>query len=141
VRSNKQDLGSTIRGLDGDSEMPDFRLLFESAPGLYLVLTPAFKIVAVSDAYLRATMTEREILNQHMFDVFPDNPSDPDATGVRNLRASLNRVLQDKRPDAMAVQKYDTLASTLSPSKPAEGQLNWTQSPIWRALLYRRSCV
>ena len=107
MRSNNQDLGTTIRELDGDSETPDFRLLFESAPGLYLVLTRAFKIVAVSDAYLRATMTEREILNQHMFDVFPDNPSDPDATGVRNLRASLNRVLQDKRPDAMAVQKYD----------------------------------
>lgn len=89
-------------------EMPDFRLLFESAPGLYLVLTPAFKIVAVSDAYLRATLTTREqILNRDMFDVFPDNPSDPHATGVRNLRASLNRALQDKRPDAMAVQKYD----------------------------------
>ena len=89
-------------------KMPDFRLLFESAPGLCLVLTPAFKIVAVSDAYLRATMTTREqILNRDMFDVFPDNPSDPHASGVRNLRASLNRALQDKRPDAMAVQKYD----------------------------------
>lgn len=89
-------------------ETPDFRLLFESAPGLYLVLTPAFKIVAVSDAYLHATMTTREqILNRDMFDVFPDNPSDPHATGVRNLRASLNRALHDKRPDAMAVQKYD----------------------------------
>ena len=33
----------------------DFRLLFESAPGLYLVLTPELRIVAVSDAYLAAT--------------------------------------------------------------------------------------
>jgi len=33
---------------------PDFRALFESAPGSYLVLTPALVIVAVSDAYLRA---------------------------------------------------------------------------------------
>ena len=38
---------------------PDFRVLFESAPGLYLVLTPDFKIVAASDAYLRATITAR----------------------------------------------------------------------------------
>ena len=41
---------------------PDFRVLFESAPGLYLVLLPDpdFTIVAVSDGYLAATMTKRE---------------------------------------------------------------------------------
>jgi hypothetical protein len=39
---------------------PDFRILFESAPGLYLVLAPDFTIVAVSNAYLRATMTTRD---------------------------------------------------------------------------------
>src|SRR5262249_47362317 len=87
---------------------PDFRTLFESAPGLYLVLTPDLTIVAVSHAYLRATMTTREeILGRSLFDVFPDNPDDPAANGVRNLRASLDRVLQTGQPDAMAVQKYD----------------------------------
>jgi PAS domain S-box-containing protein len=87
---------------------PDFRALFESAPGLYLVLTPDLRIVAVSDAYLRATMTRREeILGREIFEVFPDNPDDPAATGVRNLRASLERVMQDRRADTMAVQKYD----------------------------------
>jgi len=35
-------------------KQPDFRLLFEGAPGLNLVLTPDLKIVAVSEAYLRA---------------------------------------------------------------------------------------
>ncbi|TAJ10169.1 MAG: PAS domain S-box protein [Nitrospirae bacterium] len=90
------------------SPAPDFRALFESAPGLYLVLTPALIITAVSDAYLRATMTKREeILGRHIFEVFPDNPDDPTATGVANLRASLERVLQHRAPDAMAVQKYD----------------------------------
>lgn len=85
-----------------------FRALFESLPGLYLVLTPDLKIVAVSDAYLRATMTKREeILNRTLFDVFPDNPSDPAADGVSNLRASLNRVLQTGAPDTMAIQKFD----------------------------------
>ena len=87
---------------------PDFRTLFESAPGLYLVLTPALTIVAVSDAYLNATMTKREeILGRGLFEVFPDNPDDPTATGVRNLRASLDRVLANRVPDAMDVQKYD----------------------------------
>src|SRR5581483_7769961 len=89
---------------------PDFRRLFESAPGLYLVLapTPDFTIVAVSEAYLAATMTTREgILGRPLFEVFPDNPDDPSATGVRNLRASLGRVLEFRAPDTMAVQRYD----------------------------------
>ncbi len=87
---------------------PDFRALFESAPGLYLVLTPDLNIVAVSDSYLRATMTQREeITGRGIFDVFPDNPDDPTATGVHNLRTSLQRVLKNKVSDTMAVQKYD----------------------------------
>src|SRR5579859_4191211 len=86
----------------------DFQALFESAPGLYLVLDPDLNIVAVSQAYLSATMTKRaEILGRRLFDVFPDNPDDPTATGVANLRASLNRVKRELVPDTMAVQKYD----------------------------------
>lgn len=90
------------------SGTPDFRVLFESAPGLYLVLRPDFTIVAVSDAYLAATMTHRdEIMGCGIFEVFPDNPDDPAASGVSNLRASLERVHDGLAPDTMAVQKYD----------------------------------
>jgi signal transduction histidine kinase len=89
----------------------DFRTLFESAPDLYLVLAPdvpRYTIVAVSNAYARATMTKREeLLGRGLFEVFPDNPGDPGATGVSNLAASLARVLGEKVPDTMAVQKYD----------------------------------
>jgi len=86
----------------------DFRKLFESLPGLYLILTDELKIVAVSDAYLHATKTQREaITDKWIFDVFPDNPNDPHATGVGNLNASLQRVLKLKKPDEMALQKYD----------------------------------
>jgi PAS domain S-box-containing protein len=90
---------------------PDFRILFESVPGLYLALlpdAPRYTIVAVSAAYARATMTSgAEIVGRGLFEVFPDNPDDPDATGVRNLSASLRRVLDTGQSDAMAVQKYD----------------------------------
>jgi len=86
----------------------DFRALFEASPGLYLVLDLELRIVAVSTAYLRATMTKREeIVGRALFDVFPDNPDDPAATGVSNLRESLERVIRTRRPDTMAVQKYD----------------------------------
>ncbi|MDE2141285.1 MAG: response regulator [Elusimicrobia bacterium] len=87
---------------------PDYCALFEAAPGSYLALTPDLNIVAVSDDYLRATMTKRaDILGRGLFEVFPDNPDDPAATGTRNLRASLDRVLRRREPDTMAVQKYD----------------------------------
>lgn len=95
-------------GMEQSSGLPDFRVLFESAPGLYLVLTRDFAIVAASDEYLKATMTKREqIQGRGIFEVFPDNPDDPHADGVKNLRASLNRVLRDGTADTMPVQKYD----------------------------------
>jgi signal transduction histidine kinase len=87
---------------------PDFQKLFEAAPGLYLVLDPDLRIVAASDAYLEATMTRREeILGRGIFEVFPDNPEDPEATGVTNLSASLDRVRRLRAPDTMSIQKYD----------------------------------
>ena len=86
----------------------DFQLIFESAPGAYLILTPQLSIAAVTNAYLQATMTKREdILNRSLFEVFPDNPDEPSATGTSNLRASLQRVLQTKSADKMPIQKYD----------------------------------
>ncbi|MFA9480138.1 CHASE3 domain-containing protein [Phycisphaerales bacterium AB-hyl4] len=91
-----------------ESAWQQFRSLFEAAPGAYLVVEPTtYRIVAVSDAYLRATMTRRSaLLGRTLFEVFPDDPDDPSATGERNLRASLERVKSTKHPDAMAVQHY-----------------------------------
>ena len=93
------------------SDAPDFRALFESLPGLFLVLhpdAPRFTIAAVSDRYLAATLTVREqILGRGLFEVFPDNPDDPNADGTRNLHDSLLRVLEKKAADAMPLQKYD----------------------------------
>lgn len=87
---------------------PDFRALFENAPGRLLVLSPDLRIVAVTNRYLDATMTRRaDIVGQPLFEVFPDNPGDPAADGVRRLRASLDRVLRTHGSDAMPVQKYD----------------------------------
>lgn len=85
-----------------------FRQLFESAPGLYLVLTPDLSIVGASDAYLKATMTDRKaIMGRGLFEVFPDNPDDNEATGVSNLRSSLQTVLKERTPHIMVTQKYD----------------------------------
>lgn len=97
-----------MTGRPTDVGSVDSQLLFESAPDAYLALTPALVIAAVSDAYLKATLTTRaEIVGRHIFDVFPDNPNDPNADATRNLRASLERVRDLRVQDAMSVQKYD----------------------------------
>lgn len=87
---------------------PDFQAIFQSVPGHCLVLSTDFIILAASDMYLSATMTAREeIVGHYVFDIFPDNPNDPDANGVRNLRASLEKVISTGEADDMPTQKYD----------------------------------
>jgi PAS domain S-box-containing protein len=86
----------------------DYRSLLESAPDLYLVLSPGLEILSASNAYLNATLTNRTLVTgRPLFEVFPDNPDDLQADGVSNLRGSLNIVLETKQPHKMPVQKYD----------------------------------
>jgi len=85
-----------------------FHTLFHATPSPYLVVVPSdFTITAVNDAYLRATMTEREaIVGRPLFEVFPENPAFPSG-GMPSLRASLERVVAERRLDEMPVTKYD----------------------------------
>ncbi|MFE2137567.1 PP2C family protein-serine/threonine phosphatase, partial [Streptomyces sp. NPDC059466] len=86
----------------------DYEALFAATPSPYLVLGRDLVIVEVNQAYLQATGRSRQdLLGQCIFDAFPDNPNDPEADGVQNLNASLNRVLASRAPDTMALQRYD----------------------------------
>src|SRR5688572_15280366 len=70
-----------------EMDAPDYKLLFDSAPGLYVVLDPQLRIVAASDAYLRATMTRRdEVLGKALFEVFAANTQDPHGNGESAVR-------------------------------------------------------
>lgn len=97
------------RGID--SSEPDFRALFEALPGLYLILLPndpVYTIAAVNNAYAQATLTNpKEIVGRGLFEVFPDNPADHNASGVQNLLASLRIVQATHGKHIMLAQKYD----------------------------------
>jgi PAS domain S-box-containing protein len=97
-----------------------------AAPYNYLVLlpdAPRFTIVAVTDAYLKATSNRREvILGKGLFEVFPHNPALPNTAGVHNLNASLQYVIQHKCEHRMADQHYDAIDTK-------EGAFN-----VWRQL-------
>ena len=87
-----------------------FLRLFEATPHPYLILgaDPAFPILAVNDRYLAATGTVREAMLGHgLFEIFPDNPGEEGTSSVSDLRTSLLRVMGDRGPDTMGVQKYD----------------------------------
>jgi len=102
VGLREEDLTTETKVRDETTKSLDFRALFEWGPGQDLVLTPDLTIAAVSEAYLRATMTEREEILVGLFDVFADNPDDPTADGTRNLRAEADSFLtrSGRRPAA-----------------------------------------
>src|SRR5664279_2925044 len=86
----------------------DFRLIFESVPGRYMVLTPELVIAGASDAYLRMTLTKREeIVGRPVFDVFPDNPDALEVDAQGKSGASFVHVLRTGQTDVMHVQQHD----------------------------------
>ncbi|MBC7659108.1 MAG: hypothetical protein H7249_05305 [Chitinophagaceae bacterium] len=64
-------------------------------------------IVAMTDAYRKRTsIAPDQVLGRGIFEVFPDDAKDPLANGVECLRASLVRVVTQRIPDAMPLQRY-----------------------------------
>ncbi len=80
---------------------PRLAALIDPAPGLTMVEINRF--YETSSGYPRD-----EVVGKPLFDLFPDNPDDPGATGVHNLYASLRQVAETGRSHAMALQRYDT---------------------------------
>jgi PAS domain S-box-containing protein len=90
--------------------------LFDALPWPVLIVSTDFVMVAANDAYFRnARLTPERVLGKPLFETFPDNPDDPEATGVANLRASLTRVIETGLADEMPIQRYDVERT------PAEG--------------------
>lgn len=86
----------------------DYRAIFRQCGSLYMLLDLDKNILDASDDYLVATLTKREsMVGRHLFDVFPDDPNQPEATGVRNLTLSIESVLKNKKTHVMDLQKYD----------------------------------
>ncbi len=108
------------------------RSLFEQAPAAMLVLDPQLTIVAVTARYLADTMTKRDdVLGKWIFEVFPDNPKDPHASGVRNLKASLEYVLREQRAHFMGIQKYDIRRPAAEGGRFVERFYSPVNSPVF----------
>ncbi|MEU1477634.1 PP2C family protein-serine/threonine phosphatase [Streptomyces sp. NPDC001668] len=91
-----------------DTDSIDYAAVFQALPGMVALLTPDLVYADVNEEFLRMSGRRREeLVGRYLFDVFPDNPNEPSATGVRNLAASLRRVLETGERDSMALQRYD----------------------------------
>ena len=87
----------------------DYRAVFKSLPGPTALLDPRFVIIDANQSYLEtAGRTLDQVVGHNFLDAFPENPADPDDTGPRDLRASLQAVLDSGERDVMNVTRYDT---------------------------------
>ncbi|BDT60045.1 hypothetical protein MasN3_35390 [Massilia varians] len=87
-----------------------FESAFNSSPiGKYLLSpTPEAVILAVNDAFLKASSRRREeLVGTSLFVAFPSNPDDPgSSTNEAELRTSFAKVLATGEPDMLPVQRY-----------------------------------
>ncbi|MET7476532.1 SpoIIE family protein phosphatase [Streptomyces sp. NPDC005648] len=104
----------------------DYAAVFQCLPGMVALLTPDLVYADANEEFLRMSgRTREQVVGRYLFDVFPDNPKDDGASGMRNLAASLQRVLQTGERDAMALQRYDVEV----PGRPGEWEERYW-SPI-----------
>ncbi|MFD9501291.1 PP2C family protein-serine/threonine phosphatase [Streptomyces sp. NPDC060035] len=86
----------------------DYEAVFQALPGAVALLTTDLVYADTNEAYVQTSgRTRDQMIGRYLFDVFPDNPNDPAATGRRNLQGSLLRVAATGERDAMALQRYD----------------------------------
>ncbi|MEO6220783.1 MAG: PAS domain-containing protein [Ginsengibacter sp.] len=89
----------------------DFKIVFQSMPGMGLILlpdTPDFTVADVTNDLLKFIKVKKEnLIGRKLFDVFPDNTEDASASGVKNLRNSLEQVIKTRKPQSLQIQRYD----------------------------------
>jgi signal transduction histidine kinase len=102
-----------------------FKTLFEKLPDLYLILSPDFEIMAVSDNYLAATNKKRaHVLGHNIFKIYPEIPGN---NTMRELKASIDFICQNKVQHVMPIQQYDI---KLPDSSVSERYWSCTNTPI-----------
>lgn len=85
----------------------DLASAFDASPNPYMLLTPDLRYAGMNSAYLRVTNSTREqLLGRGIFEVFDSGASDEGRENARQLRASFDRVLNEDRPDHLALIRY-----------------------------------
>ena len=98
-------MGDWDSGPASPAPLIDFETLFALAPNPYVLLDPAFRIVAMNAAYLGVTMRQRDdLVGRVIFDAFP---ADPTSNSFKLLEGSLRRARDSGQADEIALIRYD----------------------------------
>ncbi|MGI5194850.1 PP2C family protein-serine/threonine phosphatase [Streptomyces sp. CA-288835] len=104
----------------------DYAAVFRALPGMVALLTPDLVYADANEDFLRlAGRTREQLLGRYIFDVFPENPNDPAAAGMRETRESMLRVVETGERDTMALLRYDIE----DPERPGHWQQHYW-SPV-----------
>ncbi|WP_207486028.1 PAS domain-containing protein [Arenibaculum pallidiluteum] len=96
-----------LRGIATVHASIDFRRVIEASPNPYMLLDREFRYVWANQAYLNVTRRRLEdLLGLSLFEAFPSGPHDPGGNNEAQLRASLERVFAEGRPNVLAVIRY-----------------------------------
>lgn len=86
---------------EGSGLSPDMIKVYETLPGMYLILSADFTIITASENYLSATNKVREeIAGKLLFDVFPIDPG-------ASISSSLNEVKKTLKAHQIPVVRFD----------------------------------
>ncbi|MEU6255676.1 SpoIIE family protein phosphatase [Streptomyces sp. NPDC047043] len=86
----------------------DYAAVFRALPGMVALLTPDLVYADANEDFLRlAGRTREQLLGRYIFDVFPENPNEPAAAGMRETEASMRRAVDTGERDTMALLRYD----------------------------------
>lgn len=86
----------------------DYAEVFRALPGMVALLTPDLVYADANDDFVRLAGRSRdELIGRYIFDVFPENPNEPAAAGMRETEASMLRTVATGERDTMALLRYD----------------------------------
>jgi PAS domain S-box-containing protein len=81
--------------------------VFETVPDLYLIFSPDFEVLTVSNAYLETFGVSRvQIEGKHIAHLSPEFPGAP-ANAFKNLLLAADRVIASKMPEDMPIRSYE----------------------------------
>jgi PAS domain S-box-containing protein len=111
--------------------LSDYQALFRASPYPYLVMKPDLTIVGASGAYLRSVKrTEEEIVGRYVFDAFPAEEGNAEATDIGEVKASLLRALAKGEPDTTAFVRYAVEVDTPQGKQYEERYWSTVHTPV-----------
>jgi len=111
--------------------LSDYKALFRASPYPYLVMTPDLTIVGASGAYLRSVQrTEEELVGRYVFDAFPAEQSNLEATNIGEVKASMLRALAKGEPDTTAFVRYAVEVDTPEGKKYEQRYWSTVHTPV-----------